>query len=83
MTFPEVNRINDTLGQQGSVRAEKLSGDVAAYLADAEEAADAGRHAEAVQVLNQAKGKSHGLQDATLTAKIADLVEWQQGLIGF
>ena len=83
VTFPEVNQINDTLGEQDSVRAVKLSGDVAAYLADAEEAADAGRHAEAVEVLTQAKGKSHGLQDAALTAKIADLVEWQQGLIGF
>ena len=34
-------------------------------------------------MLSQAEGKSHGLQDATLTAKIGDLVEWQQGLIGF
>jgi type 1 glutamine amidotransferase len=82
VTFPEVDEINDALGQ-GSVRAEKLSGDVRAYLESAEEAADDGRHADAVQVLTQAKGKSHGLQDPELTTKIADLIEWQQGLIGF
>jgi type 1 glutamine amidotransferase len=82
VTFPEVNGINDALGQ-GSVRAVKLTGDVAAYLASAEQAADAGHHAEAVRVLTQAEGKSHGLQDSELTAKIADLIEWQQGLIGY
>ena len=82
VTFPEVDRINQGLSE-GSVRSAQLSGDVAAYLADARSAADAGDHARAVQILKQAQGKSHGLQDATLTSKIGDLIDWQTGLIGF
>jgi len=34
----------------------------------------------AIQVLKQARGKAHGLQDDTLVAKIADLIEWQEAL---
>ena len=64
----------------GSKRVEKLSADVAAYLESAEAAADAGDHAGAIAVLKQAKGKAHGLQDDTLVAKIADLIEWQEAL---
>ncbi|WP_107767189.1 ThuA domain-containing protein [Nocardioides terrigena] len=82
VTFPEVNALNEDLGQ-GSNRAVKLSGDVADHLAAAEQAHNEGRHQAAVQVLTRARGKSHGLQDPELTAKIGDLVEWQQGLIGF
>ncbi len=82
VTFKEVNAINTDLGQ-GSQRAAKLSGDVAAYLARAEAAHDEGRHAAAAHLLEQAEGKAHGLQDGTLVTKIADLSEWQQGLIGF
>ena len=83
VTFPEVNRINEAIGAEGGVRAAKLSGDTAAYLAEAESAHEEGRHAEAVDTLKQAKGKAHGLQDAALVGKIADLIEWQQGLVGF
>jgi hypothetical protein len=82
VTFKEVNGINAALGT-GSKRAEKLSADVAAYLATAQAQADAGDHAGAVHTLTQAKGKAHGLQDATIVAKLGDLVVWQQGLIGF
>ena len=82
VTFAEANGITDRLSE-GSVRNAKLSGDVAQYLADAEMAADAGDHAKAAHILKQARAKSEGLQDTTLTAKIGDLVEWQAGLIGF
>lgn len=82
VTFAEVNRINDDLARD-SVREVKLSGDITAHLASAEDAHNEGRHDAAAHLLSQAEGKSHGLQDPTLTAKIGDLVEWQQGLIGF
>ncbi|QBR93280.1 ThuA domain-containing protein [Nocardioides euryhalodurans] len=83
VTFKEVNGINEAAGAGAGVRGEKLSGDVAAYLAEAESEHEAGLHAEAAHTLKQAKGKAHGLQDSTLVAKIADLVEWQEGLVGF
>src|SRR6478735_4093614 len=67
----------------GGNRNAKLSGDVADYLASAEAAADAGDHAQAARILKQAKGKAHGLQDETLVAKLADLQEWQGGLVGW
>ena len=82
VTFKEVNQINDAAGT-GSTRAEKLSSDVAEYLAQAEAAHNEDRHAAAAHLLKQAKGKAHGLQDSTLVAKIADLIEWQEGLVGF
>lgn len=82
VTFPEVRSIIDGLGTD-SVRVTKLGDDVRRYLAAAEAAADAGDHAQAAHVLKQAQAKSNGLQDATLTAKIGDLVDWQTGLIGF
>lgn len=82
VTFKEVNGINDALAP-GSRRTEKLSGDVAAYLKKAQAQADAGNHAGAVATLEQAKGKSHGLQDATIVDKINDLMVWQRGLINF
>ena len=81
VTFKEVNGLNDAA--EGSVRADKLSADVTAYLAEAEAAHEEGRHAAAAHVLQQAKGKAHGLQDEVLVAKIADLIEWQEGLVGF
>lgn len=83
VTFDEVRGINEAAGAEGGVRGSKLSGDVEAYLASAEAAADDDRHADAVQILEQAKGKAHGLQDDVLVAKIADLIEWQQGLVNF
>jgi type 1 glutamine amidotransferase len=82
VTFKEANGITAELGA-GSNREVKLAGDVADYLTAAEQAHDENRHQAAVDILMQAKGKAHGLQDATLVAKIADLIEWQQGLIGF
>ena len=56
---------------------------MAAYLASAEAAAEAGDHAGAAHILKQAKGKAHGLQDDTIVAKLADLQEWQGGLVGW
>lgn len=79
VTFTEVNGILDSFGS--SNREVKLAGDVAAYLETAEAKADAGDHAGAIKVLKQAQGKSHGLQNAILTAKIADLIEWQEALL--
>lgn len=80
VTFPEVDRILTGL-TDGSNRTEKLADDVAAYLDTAEAAALAGDHAAAIQTLQQAYGKAHGLQDDGLVAKIADLIEWQQALV--
>ena len=82
VTFPEVEKINADLGAGGN-RNAKLSRDVAAYLASAEAAAEAGDHARAAHVLKQATGKAHGLQDETIVAKLADLQEWQGGLVGW
>lgn len=83
VTFKEVNGINDAAGAGGSVREAKLSSAVADYLAEAETAHEEGRHANAAHTLKQAKGKAHGLHDDVLVTKIADLIEWQQGLVGF
>jgi len=83
VTFKEVNGINETVGAEGGVRADKLSSDVADYLAAAEVAHEEGRHAAAAHTLKQANGKAHGLHDDVLVAKIADLIEWQEGLVGF
>lgn len=82
VTFKEVNGINDA-ADAGDVRSDRLREDVAAHLAEAETAHDEGRHAAAGETLKQAKGKAHGLQDDVLVAKIADLIEWQKGLVGF
>jgi type 1 glutamine amidotransferase len=82
VTFKEVNTI--TAGaSEGSVRNAMLGEDVAQYLVAAEEAHEAGDHARAAHILKQAQAKYEGLQDATLTSKIGDLIEWQTGLIGF
>ena len=82
VTFPEVEKITADLGEGGK-RNAKLSRDVTAYLASAEAAAEAGDHAGAAHILKQAKGKAHGLQDDTIVAKLADLQEWQGGLVGW
>ena len=47
VTFKEVNGINEAAGAGGGVRGEKLSGDVAAYLAEAEAEHEEGLHSEA------------------------------------
>ena len=83
VTFPEVASITEAAAADAGVRGDKLGAAVARYLAQAQADHEAGRHTEAVAVLTQAKGKAHGLQDATLVAKIADLIEWQEGLVGF
>lgn len=80
VTFPEVEGLVAGLAE-GSNRTEKLTADVAAYLDTAEAAALAGDHVAAIETLEQAYGKAHGLQDAALVAKIADLIEWQQALV--
>lgn len=79
VTFEEVDDLLTGL-ESGSVRNEKLAGDVAEYLESAESAAGSGDHAGAVAVLRQAMGKAHGIQDERLIAKIDDLIEWQAGL---
>ena len=82
VTFPEVEQITSDLSDGGNRNAH-LSADVAAYLETAQTAAAEGDHARAAHVLKQAKGKAHGLQDATLVSKLGDLVEWQRGLVGY
>ncbi len=79
VTFDEVDDLLTDLGT-GSVRNEKLAGDVADSIQSAEIAADSGDHAGAAAVLRQAKGKAHGMQDDRLVSKITDLIEWQAGL---
>jgi type 1 glutamine amidotransferase len=83
VTFTEVHALNEAAGEGDGVRGAKLSEDVASYLAEAETAHEEGRHAAAAHTLKQARGKAHGLQDEVLVAKIADLIEWQEGLVGF
>jgi type 1 glutamine amidotransferase len=80
VTFNEVGELVGGL-EDGSVRVDKLGSDVTAYLDAAEAAAHAGDHTAAIEVLRQAQGKAHGLQDEVLVAKIADLIEWQEGLL--
>ncbi|WP_127473310.1 ThuA domain-containing protein [Microbacterium sulfonylureivorans] len=80
VTFGEVGGIVEGLST-GSVRAEKLSADIAASLEAAEVAADAGEHDSAISTLKRASRKAHGLQDAVLVEKIADLIEWQEALL--
>ncbi|WP_137845521.1 ThuA domain-containing protein [Microbacterium sp. 2FI] len=80
VTFGEVGGIVEARAGE-SVKNAKLGGDLTAYLETAEAAADAGDHASAVHTLTQAEAKAHGIQDATLVAKIGDLIEWQEGLV--
>lgn len=82
VTFPEVEEITADLSEGGN-RNAKLGGDVAEALAAAEAAAEEGDHAAAAHILKKAKGKAHGLQDETLVEKLADLVDWQGGLVGY
>jgi type 1 glutamine amidotransferase len=82
VTFPEVEEITADLSDGGN-RNAKLSAEVADALAAAEAAADEGDHAAAAHILKKAKGKAHGLQDETLVDKLADLVDWQGGLVGW
>jgi type 1 glutamine amidotransferase len=79
VTFGEVEGLLAELAD-ASVKNAHLTADVAEYLETAEAAADAGDHAAAISVLEQAWGKAHGIQDDVLVAKIGDLIEWQEGL---
>ena len=79
VTFGEVDELLADVGA-GSVKDEKLTGDLAEALDAAELAADSGDHDGAIKLLVQAEGKAHGLQDDVLVAKIGDLIEWQEGL---
>ena len=79
VTFGEVDKLLAEFAD-GSLKDAKLAGDVAEALDAAELAADAGDHGAAIQVLTQAEGKAHGIQDDVLLAKIGDLIEWQHGL---
>ena len=79
VTFGEVDELLADVGA-GSVKDEKLTGDLAEALDAAELAADSGDHDGAIKLLVQAEGKAHGLQDDVIVAKIGDLIEWQEGL---
>ncbi len=69
VTFKEVNRHHRRAGREGPTARSSSAGDVADYLAAAEQAHDESRHQAAVDILTQAKGKAHGLQDATLVGQ--------------
>jgi len=79
VTFTEVDEV--LAGLPASVKNAHLGADVAAYLAAAEQSATAGDHAAAIATLQQARAKANGIQDELLSAKIADLIEWQEGLL--
>ncbi|WP_139979391.1 ThuA domain-containing protein [Nocardioides litoris] len=87
VTFPEVEGI--VAGVQGPGNGNghgngpKHAADLARYLEQAEAAAAAGDHAEAAHILKKAKGKAHGVKDPVLVDKLADLEEWQSGLVGW
>ena len=81
VTFPEVEKITADLGEGGN-RNAKLSDDVAATWRGGG-CCRGGDHAKAAHILKKAKGKAHGLQDETIVAKLADLQEWQGGLVGW
>lgn len=80
VTFKEVDGLVAGLST-GSVRAERLSAQLTVLLDAAEASADAGDHVAALETLETAFGKAHGLQDAALVARIGDLIEWQQALV--
>ena len=79
VTFTEVDEV--LAGLPASVKNTHLGDDVAAYLTAAEASATAGDHAAAVATLHQAGAKANGIQDEVLSAKIADLIEWQESLL--
>ncbi len=83
VTFKEVQAIVDTVDGPRQGNGPKHAADLSRYLEQAEAAADAGDHARAAHLLKQAKGKAHGVRDRVLVEKLADLVEWQSGLVGY
>jgi hypothetical protein len=63
------------------VRSAKLTTQVEERLAAAEAAAKAGDRDATLHALQTARGKANGLIDEhELSGKIADLMEWQEGL---
>ncbi|GAA5150762.1 hypothetical protein GCM10023340_28490 [Nocardioides marinquilinus] len=77
VTFPEVREIVDGLKKPRNAPA------LTRYLLRAEEAADAGRHERAVELLKTTRDLAKGTTDKTLVAKVTDLIVWQRGLINF
>ena len=81
VTFKEVTGLIGA-ATDGSVRTQKLSAQIDERLAAAEAAADAGDRRAALKALATAQGKANGLGDGhEVSSKIADLVEWQRGLL--
>lgn len=80
VTFAEVGGLLGA-ADDGSVRTQHLVAQLEARLAAAETAAAEGDRAGALHALATARGKANGLVDGhEVAGKIADLIEWQQGL---
>jgi type 1 glutamine amidotransferase len=80
VTFAEVKGLLSA-SDDGSVRSAKLTTQVEERLAAAEAAAKAGDRDAALHALQTARGKANGLIDEhEVSGKIADLMEWQEGL---
>ncbi|MCB7135005.1 ThuA domain-containing protein [Cellulosimicrobium marinum] len=86
VTFGEVDGIVEGFDDStGHADAEALMG-ITARLDAAEAAADAGDHAGAVAAISEADALAAGLSDESgdvdhLRGKLADLAEWQSGLV--
>ena len=80
VTFAEVKGLLGA-ADDGSVRTQKLTAQLEERLAAAEAAAKAGDRDAALQALRTAQGKANGLIDEhEISGKIADLMQWQEGL---
>lgn len=80
VTFAEVKGLLGA-ADDGSVRTQKLTAQLEERLAAAEAAAKAGDRDAALQALRTAQGKANGLIDQhEISGKIADLMQWQEGL---
>ncbi|NHA67862.1 ThuA domain-containing protein [Phycicoccus flavus] len=80
VTFAEVEEWLEA-ADDGSVRSQHLLAQLAERLDAAEAAADAGDRDAALAALRTARGKANGLTGGQeISGKIADLVEWQEGL---
>ena len=87
VTFFEVRNLVDGLRDAGGPRNQKAAEVITGHLDRAEAAADAGDHRRASGQLKAAREVVGALVEdadtrATLTGKIGDLLEWQQGLAG-
>ena len=80
VTFAEVKGLLGA-ADDGSVRTQKLTAQLEERLAAAEAAAKVGDRDAALQALRTAQGKANGLIDEhEISGKIADLMQWQEGL---